>query len=196
MNNEFENNLRFLFSRMTWPTMLVRERACESIATLLVDPQYNPIVKKELKNWIKSQRLESVAALGLLVLLRAKIIDEKFNLIPYRELLKNISKPSALTYWLLKELGYNKVLSPNWEKLCIPDTPKHFVPNPFFEKYCISFLPPIYKSHAIDISQKCSIPFIQHWAYEWDNILKDMNKRPSPEPLHFRGNKKIYIMAL
>lgn len=72
----------------------------------------------------------------------------------------------------------------------MPYTPEDFTPSQFFEKYITNFLPPIYKTEALRIERRHGIPFTRHWAYEWEMILKDMNKKPSPEALYFRGRQE------
>jgi hypothetical protein len=85
-----------LFTRLTWPTPIVRERTCSAIAELLLDQQYSVPVKNYLLNWMANQKLESVATSGLLILLRAKTKDQKFNLPNLEEILGNFSAHSLL----------------------------------------------------------------------------------------------------
>ncbi len=187
MSRKQKDNLAFLFSRMTWPSLMVRERACTSIAELLIDKEQASETMEYLKNWAKSQQLESVMVFALLVLIRAKMLCQAFELPAFAEMIEIINKPSALSYLLLKELGYDNTPKPDWNSLCLSDTPKDFVPSAFFQKYCTNYIPPIYETHARHIEQKYGIPFYKHWAFEWKTTLEDIDRKPSPEPLHFWG---------
>jgi len=190
MNKRQEDNLAFLFSRMTWPSLMVRERACTSIAELLIDKKHASKTMEYLKNWAKSQQLESVVVFALLALIRAKMLCLAFELPTLTVMLEMIDKPSALSYLLFKELGYNKTPKLDWSSICLPDSPKDFVPSNFFQKYCTNYLPPIYETHARHIEQKYGIPFYKHWAFEWKTILENIDRKPSSEPLHFWGRQE------
>ncbi len=187
MDKRQEDNLAFLFSRMTWPSLMVRERACTSIAELLIDTGHVSETMECLKNWAKLQQLESIVVFALLALIRAKILCQAFELPALTEMLEMIDKPSALSYLLLKELGCDNTSKPDWSSLCLSDTPRDFVASVFFQKYCTIYIPPIYEIHARRIERKYGIPFYKHWAFEWKTILENIDRKPSPEPLHFRG---------
>lgn len=187
MTKHQKDSLTFLFSRMTWPSLMVRERACTAITELLIDDEQTSETMEFLKHWAVSQELESLSVFSLLILLRAKMLCSKFELPSFDKTLEMIKKPSALSYLLLKELGYQIVPKPDWSKICLEENPKDFVPSNFFKKYCKTYLPPIYETHSSEIERKYSIPFYQHWAFEWKEILANIGKKPSAKELDFWG---------
>src|SRR6266700_4058191 len=62
-----EQGLSWLLSRLTWPSIRVRERASVELGALLLHPQLGGETHSALLQWIAAQRLESLAALGLLL---------------------------------------------------------------------------------------------------------------------------------
>lgn len=106
--NEFDKDISFLLSRLTWPSGMVRERACVSIADLLLDPGNAKIIEISLLNWIKEQSLESTVSMGLLILLYAKTAYPKLALPPREVITAAIAKSSLLSHIMLKELFQEK----------------------------------------------------------------------------------------
>jgi len=49
-----------LFSRLTWPSLLVQERTANSIASLILDKENGANYKELLLKWMSSQLVESV----------------------------------------------------------------------------------------------------------------------------------------
>ena len=80
-----EHGLRLLFTQLTWPSGLVRERACVQIAKLLLDPEYSGETRARLIAWMKSQNLESVNALGLLPFLLRDSIKVTTRFLPSKK---------------------------------------------------------------------------------------------------------------
>lgn len=180
-----ERQLLLLFTRLTWPSVLVRERAIVAIAKLLRDPQQGDQVRRYYLSWLRSQRLESSAACGLLILLQAKMQDPGALILPVEELIDHLSKPSILSWMLLNELfpSENTVLEESLSHS--GNAPREFKPDLFFGKYIKSFLPAIYDFWAECIEEREQIPFRQQWAYEWAHILKDIGMNPTHKPLDF-----------
>lgn len=166
---------------------MVRERACTSIAELLIDNDQPSETIEYLKHWAKSQQLESLAVFALLVLLRAKMLCQTFELPALIEIIEMIGKPSLLSYLLLKEICCDEISRPDWGSMCLQNEPRDCVPSAFFQKYCTNYIPPIYETHAHRIEQKYGILFYKHWFFEWKTILANINRKPSSEPLHFWG---------
>lgn len=187
--NRIDQELAFLFSRLTWPSGMVRERACVAIADLLLNSRWTEIVQRHLIRWMKAQTLESISAIGLLVLLRAKIQDSAFVISSTEQLLSALHKPSVLSWILMNELLPANVPPPNWTTLNSGSAPKDFEPEPFFTKYSRSFLPPIYSNLAEEIEASKSIPFVRQWAFEWRRILDSIDKKVSTGPIDFVGRK-------
>lgn len=173
--NDQRSQLSFLFDRLIWPSGLVRERACVQISNLLTKGQQPDYVRSFLLSWMKSQGLESVAIIGLLILLHAKESDPTFSVPAEEEVLSNLSCPSALSWILLADLLPNLKGNVDWISLNSGSAPDDFNPSPMFLKYPRTALPAIYASHADDL-EGYGIPFWKHWAYEWENILHRIKK--------------------
>src|SRR5579859_6623347 len=141
-----KRELLWLLSRLTWPSILVRERACIGLANLLLHRQLGDIACTTLLDWIARQRLESVAAIGILPFLRAQIQDSAYRA-PFTTLMQAVHAPSILTWLLLNELDSAQNLP--LADVCKHNetAPKDFSPPPFFEKYVDNFLPPIYTDY-------------------------------------------------
>ncbi len=186
---KIDQELSFLFSRLTWPSGMVRERTCIAIADLLIDSRWSEIVQKQLIRWITTQRLESIAAIGLLILLRAKIQNSNFVPPSVEELSSVVHRPSVLSWVLMNELAPLNAPSSSWASLNSGSVPGDFKPEPFFTKYACNFLPSIYTDTAKDIEANKHVPFVKQWSFEWHKILEDIGKKPSTSPLDFLGRK-------
>jgi len=187
--NRIEEGLTFLLSRLTWPSGMVRERACVAIAELLINSELTKGVQGGLIRWIKAQKLESIAALGFLVFLRATIQDARFVVLRDDELSSACQRPSILSWMLMDRLIPGNIASQNWEGLNSGSAPVDFRIDPFFTKYSQVFLPPLYTSLAQEIQRESHLPFVRQWAFEWHKILEDIVKKPSTDPLHFAGRE-------
>lgn len=174
--NSTEKKISFLISRLSWPSVFVREKACISIAYLLLHPYYSETVQKNLLSWLSKQKLETMVIVGLLVFIKAKLIDNDFY-IDVKEINHAIKKPSILSWVLLNYIkkGYP---FPNLIKLTSGNVPCSFEVNPIFERYKKSFTPPIYSDYSENIENRTFFPFTEQWAYEWQNILEEMNITP------------------
>jgi hypothetical protein len=178
-------HLPMLFSRLTWPSPLARERACTAMASLLLDSVLGPTVNAYFLRWLKSQQHESVCGMALLGLLRAKTDDGDKAPISAAELRCSLPYPSLQSALLLamyepevttlKDMG-------GWHS---GDPPGSFAAQPFFGKYAHSFLPPVYDSWIGEIERRMLIPLSRQWAYEWDVVLNRRRFDLSPSSLNF-----------
>lgn len=182
------HNLKFLISRLKWPSGMVKERASVAMADLLIDPQWNQILKENLIDWLGSQSLESVAALGLIPFLHAKTKSIEF-VPPVEELLNACQKPSILSWTLINEMTSENTQVPDWSMLNSGSAPDHFEIDQFFWRYARIFLPPVYMDVALNIQKKRNVYFVRQWAFEWHNILKNTSRKTSIDPLYFRGRE-------
>jgi hypothetical protein len=180
-----ERQLQLLFRRMTWPSGLVRERACAAIATQLVRHDPAGLTRAYLLRWIREQQLESVAVLGLLVLVRALIEDGEYLLPPAGELFSLVSKPSILSWMLIKELLPDDGVELRESLRHSEAAPPEFVPDPAFHKYIRAYVPPIYEMWASTIEKRERIPFVRQWAYEWTKLLAEVSLVVTERPLNF-----------
>lgn len=183
--NKFEKELSFLLSRLTWPSGVIRERACIAIADLYTDPKWTTEVEKSLIGWINAQTLESIASIGLIIFLYIKTNDADSEIPSREEIIGAITKPSLLTNMALKELFPEDKAPNNTEAMNSGRFPEEFQINPFFIKYSRNFLPPIYMDIIENIESVKGVPLIKQWAFEWTRILNSEDKDPSAESLNF-----------
>jgi len=183
--NKIEKELSFLLSRLTWPSGVIRERACKAIADLYSDPKWTTEVEKSLIGWISSQTLESIVPIGLIIFLYIKTNGADFK-IPTREKITGaITKPSLLSDIVMKEL-FQEDKAPNETRaMNSGQFPDEFQVNPFFIKYSCNFLPSIYMHIIKNIESAKGVPLIKQWAFEWTRILDSEGKDPSAKTLNF-----------
>lgn len=175
--------LALLFSQLTWPSLLVRERACVSIARLLADPGQAGPARDHLLLWLRAQDLESVAALGLLALLRAQI-EGVVEPVPIDEVVAAVERPSIQSHLLLGEYAPGRVAF-DLSAAHSGAAPAGFAPEPFFGDHVRSYLPPIYDFWAGEIEKRGRIPFRRQWAYEWGLARGRVGTELSVKPLDF-----------
>lgn len=173
-----EQGLSWLLARLTWPSIMVRERACAELARLLLHPQLCDAIRDALLHWIAEQRLESVAALGLLPFLRARAQSGTYS-ISLTELVNALRAPSILAWLLLNEVGERHSLT--FEAACrhAETAPQGFTPDPFFAKYIKYFLPPSYADLVRSLEARVGLPLYRQWTFEWQCLLKDLEVVPS-----------------
>lgn len=193
-----EHGLLLLFTQLIWPSGLVRERACVQIAKLLLDPEYSEATLRHLLLWIKSQKLESVTALGLLALLRAKLDNNSFTLPRFEEVTSAVSRPSLLSSLLLYELFPDNSDTLEHSLRHSGEVPQDFSLNPFFTKYVETFLPPYFDFLAGLIEEGEVIAFRRHWAFEWQRLVDETDVKLTDRNLYFwfgSGSEKERVFA-
>ncbi len=177
-----EQGLSWLLTRLTWPSIMVRERACVELATLLLHPQLGDATRSALLHWIAAQQLESLAAIGMLPFLRARMQDEAYDA-PHADLTKAARAPSLLVWLLLNELNAGHALP--FAQACqhAETAPQGFVPEPFFAQYVENFLSPSYADLIRAIERPGSISLWRQWAFEWHYLLTDLGITPTRNEL-------------
>lgn len=183
---ELKNGIELLFSRLTDPSGLIRERACRSIADLLLDPNWKDTIGESLFRWLKNQQLESLVSLGLLVFLRAKLTDDSFEMPTFTELEDSLQSPSILSSMLLREFDATN-LPLNVQNMHSGSALDDYKTDTFFVKHCKYFLPPEYLYQLDELERTYHIPIKKQWSFESSEMLTKMNFEPSVEPLYFRG---------
>lgn len=174
--------LSWLLSRLTWPTLMVRERACIELATLLAHPQEGKAVQDALLTWIAAQQLESVAAIGILPFLYVQMRHEEYRA-PMIELVNALHVPSLLAWLLLNELDGAHTLSLVHACRYTETAPKDFHSDPFFAKYVKNFLPPAYVDYIGFIEQQSSLPIWKQWSFEWHHAITHLKLIPNRREL-------------
>ncbi|GHO88202.1 hypothetical protein [Dictyobacter formicarum] len=177
-----EQGLTWLLARLTWPMIRVRERACVELGRLLLHPQLGDLTQRTLLQWIASQRLESLAALGLLPFLLAHM-EESTYIVPVADVLTSLHAPSPLTWLLLNEIDANHTLS--FAQAChhAETAPQDFAPTPFFVQYVNNFLPPGNADIIRRVEQQEHIPIWRQWAFEWQHLITLLGITPTQREL-------------
>jgi len=179
--------LPLLFTQLVWPSGWVRERACVSIGQLLLDEQCSDATLQYLLRWTRAQPLESLAALGLLALARARVVSSDFNAPPLATLFSSINRPSLLSALFINELVPESEEVFDQSLLHSGEVPPGFAPDPFFAKYARVFLPEIYDMRASELERRALITFRRQWAYEWHRLVDETGVELSEKSLRFWG---------
>ncbi len=177
-----EQDLSWLLSRLTWPVIRVRERACVELGALLRHPALGDVTHSALLQWIAAQRLESLAALGLLPFLRAHLEDSAYTA-PLADVQKSLHAPSPLAWLLLNELDVNHPLPFSQACRHAETAPQDFTPAPFFAHYVDNFLPPGNADLIRIIERQERVPIWRQWAFEWQRLLTALGITPTRREL-------------
>lgn len=179
--------LHMLFSQLTWPSGLVKERACVAISDLLMDSNTSDSVLDGLMQWLSRQNLESFAAYALLPLVRSKDLGVPLKKTG-RQIWSAISSRSILTWLLIQEIDSQEDIPFEESLVCSEAAPSEFAAPEFFDKYVKIYLPPIYDYYAENIPQM-GIPFRKQWAFEWQNLNNIAQAKLSDRPiLYWQGS--------
>lgn len=193
-----EHSLLLLLTQLSWPSGLVRERACVQIAKLLLDPEHSEATLHQLLLWMNAQRLESVTALGLLPLLRARLDRTDYTLPRFEQLTSAVSRPSLLSALLLHQLSPSDTDNLEDSLKHSGDVPQDFSPNPFFDKYVKTFLPPYFDFLAGLVEGRELVAFRRHWAFEWQRLVDETGVTLTDRNLYFwfgSGSEKERVFA-
>jgi hypothetical protein len=162
--------LDLLFQRLTWPSGLVRERACVSLVSLLADVELGAEVTRAVLAWMAAQNLESVAVFGLLALSRARA--RVVEIPPWDVVSKHVPKPSLLSWLIARDLYDEYIGDPAVGDMHSGTAPAGFEADPFFLQYSESFVPPVYLMRAKHMDQKNCPGFLTQWSYEWTKLVE------------------------
>src|SRR5579863_2238167 len=94
--------LDILLNRLTWPSVVVRDKACSALASLMSQTAFETDATNAILAWTARQPLESVACIGLLVLAQARIQGAKLP--SWSSVSRAIDKPSLLSWLISREL--------------------------------------------------------------------------------------------
>jgi hypothetical protein len=177
--------LELLFSRLTWPSVFTRERACAEIAKLLNNPHHSKETSEFLVEWIKSQTTESECGLGLLALLRATDDAGRNSSLVELGIRLAIPFPSLQSALFLAELEGNAHTEIDMSRWHSGEPPAGFVPSEFFHNYRTSYVPPIYDYLAEFLEVEARIDFRRQWAYEWKMVLDRKPIKQTPNAVQF-----------
>jgi len=184
---ESVNNVDVLLSRLTWPSVLVRERAAVALADLM---SQEGIVCEQTQDaimtWIGQQNLESAAILGIIAFCR--LADHHRNKLPEPGIInRELRRPSLLSFELLRFLYGDHALKPDWTQCHSGEPTPNFEPPEFFEKFRNNFLPPIYSTWINEVQDRTLLPMFRQWAFEWTQLVSSLGCKPSAQVLDFGG---------
>jgi len=170
MTNEERCGLELLLQRLTWPSGLVRERACVSLGSLMADEDLGTEIVNAVLAWMAKQKLESVAVLGLLAFFQAKTRGLG---IPTRDTVsRQIVKPSLLSWLVVTSVYKEQLPCPTLREMHSETAPAGFEADPFFLKQVETFVPPIYLERATRVDTKYSPGFLAQWKFEWTRLVE------------------------
>lgn len=174
-------DLVLLFARLTWPAPLVRERACTALAQLIVHAHWGEVVRTHFAQWMAKQELESVVAIGVLVLVRATMFGLPAD--EAHRLAAPMTKPSLLSWLLLQEISPQATPPLQHVLVHAGTAPSDYTPDAFFEDHVRAFLPVAYADRAEFIERERGIAFRRQWAYEWARLVERVGIERSTQPL-------------
>lgn len=170
MTNAEASGLDLLLQRLTWPSGLVRERACVSLGSLMADVELGAQVASAVLAWMAMQKLESVAVFGLLAFFQAKT---RGVCIPPRDAVsQRLLMPSLLSWLIARSLYEEYIGDPAVSEMHSGAATAGFEADPFFLRYAESFVPPVYLERARHIDNKYSPGFLTQWTFEWTRLVE------------------------
>lgn len=191
--NKTLSDIDLLFSRLYLPNPNTRERVATALAKLLCFSQSKVEVFKQLLDLIRDQKMESMIAIALLPIIKAFYICEDKALLQHIKVdliassLPTSSKVIEKLMEVIAQLtGETVPALPTYTS--IEELPVDYTVNSFFSKYIKTFLAPIYYNRATDIEMNTWEPFIEHWSYTSESIIKEAN-------LELDGNQVYYYAS-
>ena len=158
MTNAGVSGLDLLLQRLTWPSGLVRERACVSLGSLMADVEFGAEVASAVLAWMAVQKLESVVVFGLLALFQAK--NRGVCIPPWDAVSRQLLKPSLLSWLIARSLFEEPIGDPAVRGMHSGAASAGFEADPFFLRYAKAFVPPVYLEHARHTDTKYSPGFL------------------------------------
>jgi len=181
------NNLDLLLSRLADPSGLVRDLSCRSISTLLLNPELREKVETSLFQWMKEQKLESLAPLGVLAFLRAKLTNNSFEMPSFKMLKDAIEKPSVLSWIFLRECTDSFPL--RLQNMHSSSAPDCYKAESIFEKYSRYGMRPFYAHNVEELEEMHDLPVEKQWSFEFNEIVKESQLKPSPDSFDYKGRE-------
>lgn len=130
------------------------------------------------------QRLESLAPLGLLVFLRAKLNNNSFKMPIAKELTGVMLRPSILSWIITRTFIPDAKI--NIENMHSSTAPNNHKIDPVFQKYA-GFANRLIECRIEELEKTFDLPVNRQWSFEFSAILSRMDFRLSLEPLYYKG---------
>jgi hypothetical protein len=167
-----------LLQRLLWPSPLVRERASTAIAYLMYKGADKIEVLEKLLAWIKSQKMETTIAIGLVTFIKVFYVNKDgadLSHINFEKIIESIPLSSEVIKKLVEEICslMTKPMPVLLGNTKIASFPHGYSTDPFFLKFVKTFLAPIYFQRGDEIESKTRKPFIKQWAYTATKIIQE-----------------------
>ncbi|GLI45434.1 dsDNA nuclease domain-containing protein [Methanoculleus bourgensis] len=192
------DNRDILFSRLLWPSPLVRERAATAISLLLrVSPKKETIFRRLLQ-WLHDQKLESIIAMALLPILHAaREQPEGVAYIRTQNIVEHLPSTSLVVETLVAEIAaaLNQPLALKPCRSTIPEVPFGFKPPEHFSRTIRTVLPQVYADIGESILDESHADFITRWAYTSEDLKKRYNIKEGFDDVHYYGNAHSPILT-
>jgi len=187
----FRHKYSLLINRLYHPSGMVKERTCSSIGKLLLNADYTKSFSALLSQWIISQKLEIHAVYGALGFLKAKIMDDSFDLTALKVALNRLNSPSLLLFEICKNYFATDDLSSISLSLHSAKYPESYDLNNFFQKYEYYFVSPSYRHALLSNTSLEALKLITQWCYESDKMMSDLNFIPDADILNYKGRSGL-----
>lgn len=201
INEALVNSLDILFSRLVWPSPIVRERAATALCVLLSDKLVSSEVLKKLLEWNAKSSLESITTIALLPIAKSARHDGKNSVLEY-DLIKNaVIKPTINSEFILKEIAKSldeelltkEQFEETKEPLNLLVCPTDYEPSKFFLRSVSGFLPSVNFERAKKIEKISGFEFIKQWAWDANRIQKDLKVAENfGEAMEFMGGQQYH----
>ncbi len=197
------SSLDILFSRLAWPSPVVRERAASALSTLLSDKSVSAEVLKRLLDWAAKHNLESITTIALLPIAKSARHYGKSSGLQYDLIKGSVANPSINSEFLLKEIAKSldeqlltkERFDDEKEPLNLLVCPTDYEPSKFFLRSVSGFLPSVNFERAKKIEKLSGFEFIKQWAWDANRIQKDLKVAESfGDAMDFLGGRHSPIM--
>jgi hypothetical protein len=178
-----DSTVRMLLERLTWPVRFTRWLAARDFGELLASGPYNKRATAAYLKWLEARKFESQIASGLAVLC---CTPEK-GLPSFSEVCAHINRPSIIADVMLQHVyGFGRKKG-GWQNAHSGLAPASFKPGAYFDDNKGAQVPRIFTDYIRKLESDTGFPFMQQWAFEWQNLM-DATKSPySDFPYYFIG---------
>lgn len=171
----------FLTQRLNWPVPMVRWRAGREIRGLLENEETRDQMTGHLFEALDMCSMESevCSILNLFLLTDNGARPERSVLI------RHVRHPSILTDFLLERMyGWGKGIG-RWLTAHSGHAPLDFTQSAYFEEHKTAHVPPLFWHSLEDLEHDTGLPFVRHWAFEWQNLCEQTGIRLTRYPEYF-----------
>ncbi|NIE59781.1 MULTISPECIES: multidrug DMT transporter permease [unclassified Burkholderia] len=153
-------DLEILIARLRWPIASTRWWAMQELAALLLSPETQEEVEKQLMMELARCRLEAETVEVICVFWMAA----RQGYTPPSNFASIVSHPSLLAALLLSDMGRMLSTAPNPPLEMVPE---HFKAPARFRELQGFDVPPIYFTRLAQLERESGLPFVRQCAFEW-----------------------------